>query len=84
MSLNCLPGCMRMDASVVLTSWPDLTLSIPRLKRVLPTVIHPDQVAYLKGRYIGQNIRTIIYIMHYTKEEDQEGLIWTLRRHSIA
>jgi hypothetical protein len=46
-----------------------------RLKTVLPSVIHPDQVAYLKGRYIGQNIRTIIDIMRYTKEMDMEGII---------
>jgi hypothetical protein len=46
-----------------------------RLKKILPTVIHPDQVAYLKGRYIGQNIRTIIDIMHYTEEKDLGGLI---------
>ena len=46
-----------------------------RLKKVLPTVIHPDQVAYLKGRYIGQNIRTIIDIMEYTKEKDIKGII---------
>ena len=46
-----------------------------RLKKVLPTVIHPDQVAYLKNRYIGQNIRTILDIMEYTEKEDKEGLI---------
>jgi hypothetical protein len=46
-----------------------------RLKKILPTVIHPDQVAYLKGRYIGQNIRTIVNIMHYTDEKDLGGLI---------
>jgi hypothetical protein len=42
---------------------------------VLPTVINPDQVAYLKGRYIGQNIRTIVDIMHYTNDMEQEGLL---------
>ena len=46
-----------------------------RLKKILPTVIHPDQVAYLKGRYIGQNIRTIVDIMHYTDEKKIGGLI---------
>jgi hypothetical protein len=38
-----------------------------KLKKVLPTVINPDQVAYLKERFIGQNIRTILDIMGYTK-----------------
>ena len=28
-----------------------------RKERVLPSVIHPDQTGFMKGRYIGQNIR---------------------------
>jgi hypothetical protein len=46
-----------------------------RLKDVLPTVINPDQVAYLKNRFIGQNIRTIFDLMDYTKLMDKEGII---------
>jgi hypothetical protein len=46
-----------------------------RLKQVLPSVINPDQVAYLKGRYIGQNIRTILDIMEYTKDNNEDGII---------
>jgi exonuclease III len=46
-----------------------------RIKQILPSVIHPDQVAYLKDRFIGQNIRTIIDIMDYTKLEDKNGII---------
>ena len=46
-----------------------------RVKEVLPTVINSDQVAYLKNRFIGQNIRTILDIMGYTKVKDQEGII---------
>jgi exonuclease III len=46
-----------------------------RLKKVLPSVINPDQVAYLKNRFIGQNIRTIIDIMGYTKLMDKNGII---------
>jgi hypothetical protein len=42
---------------------------------VLPTVINPDQVAYLKNRFIGQNIRTIFDVMGYTKLMDQKGII---------
>jgi exonuclease III len=42
-----------------------------RIKKVLPTVINPDQVAYLKKRFIGQNIRTIFDIMGYTKLHDK-------------
>ncbi len=28
-----------------------------KLQNVLPSIIHEDQSGYLKGRYIGQNIR---------------------------
>jgi hypothetical protein len=38
-------------------------------------VINPDQVAYLKKRFIGQNIRTILDIMGYTKLNDENGII---------
>jgi exonuclease III len=62
--------------SLLNTDYKILTKSLAtRLKKVLPSVIHPDQVAYLKGRYIGQNIRTIIDIMDYTKEKKLEGII---------
>ena len=30
-----------------------------RLQKVLPKLINPDQVGYIKGRYIGENIRII-------------------------
>ena len=46
-----------------------------RIKKVLPTVINPDQVAYLKDRFIGQNIRTILDIMGYTRIADKNGII---------
>jgi hypothetical protein len=40
--------------SLLNTDYKILTKTMAtRLKKVLPTVIHPDQVAYLKGRYIG-------------------------------
>ena len=62
--------------SLLNTDYKILTKTLAsRLKQVLPTVIHPDQVAYLKERYIGQNIRTIVDIMEYTEEKNIEGLI---------
>jgi hypothetical protein len=62
--------------SLLNTDYKILTKTLAtRLKKVLPKVIHPDQVAYLKGRYIGQNIRTIIDIMEYTKEKKLKGII---------
>ena len=62
--------------SLLNTDYKILTKTMAtRLKVVLPSVIHPDQVAYLKNRYIGQNIRTIIDIMEYTKEREEEGIL---------
>jgi hypothetical protein len=62
--------------SLLNTDYKVLTKTLAsRLKRILPTVIHPDQVAYLRGRYIGQNIRTIVDIMSFTEEKNVEGLI---------
>jgi hypothetical protein len=46
-----------------------------RIKTILTTAIHADQVAYLKDRFIGQNIRSILDIMDYTKLEDKNGII---------
>jgi hypothetical protein len=46
-----------------------------RIKKVLPSVINPDQVAYLKNRFIGQNIRTIMDIMGYTRLKNKNGII---------
>jgi hypothetical protein len=46
-----------------------------KLKRVLPEIINEDQVAYLKDRYIGQNIRAIFDIMEYTKTHNCTGII---------
>jgi hypothetical protein len=38
-------------------------------------VIHEDQVAYLKDRYIGQNIRLIFDIMEHTKDNNMPGIL---------
>ena len=38
-----------------------------RIERFLPRLIHPDQTGFVKGRYIGQNIRLINDIMEQTK-----------------
>ena len=40
-----------------------------RIERVLPSLIHPDQIGFMKGRYIGQNIRLINDIIQQTKQQ---------------
>ncbi len=46
-----------------------------RLKEVLPTIIDPDQTGFLKGRYIGENIRTISDLIDYTSIKNCPGII---------
>ena len=41
-----------------------------RLEKVLPKLINPDQTGYVKGRYIGENIRLIEDLMFYTQKEN--------------
>ena len=38
-----------------------------RIEKFLPRIIHPDQTGFVKGRYIGQNIRLINDIMEHIK-----------------
>ena len=44
-----------------------------RLGTVLPSIIHPCQAGYIKGRYIGECIRLISDTMSYTKENNLTG-----------
>ena len=46
----------------------------PRLKQVLPSIVHLDQIGYLKGKYIGVNIRLLSDIIDYTDENDIPGI----------
>ena len=41
-----------------------------RLENVLPKIINPDQTGYVKGRYVGENVRLISDIMSYTDEKN--------------
>ena len=47
-----------------------------RMKKVLPCLINNSQTGFLKGRYIGENIRTIFEIIEQLNELDQPGLIF--------
>ena len=51
--------------SVLNTDYKILTkLYAMRLQVILGNIINPEQVGYLKGRFIGENIRTIKDIIH--------------------
>ncbi|KAL9974209.1 hypothetical protein ACROYT_G011222 [Oculina patagonica] len=49
-----------------------------RLEKFLPNLIHPDQTGFVKGRYIGENIRLISDVLDYTKEKKIPGILLAL------
>jgi len=46
-----------------------------RIETFLPKLIHSDQTSFVKGRYIGQNIRLLNGIMAYTNIEKLPGIL---------
>ncbi len=50
-------------------------LGIIHLKQVLPSIISHDQTAYLKGRYTGENIRTVAYVVEYCKSRNMTSVL---------
>ena len=49
-----------------------------RMKTVLNKLINKDQTGFLAGRYIGENIRLIYDLMHYTEKNDIPGLLFII------
>ena len=49
-----------------------------RLEKVLTFLINPDQTGFIKGRYIGQNIRLINDILEQTKLRNIPGILLQL------
>ena len=49
-----------------------------RLEKVLMCLINPDQTGFIKGRYIGQNIRLINDILEQTKLRNIPGILLQL------
>ena len=46
-----------------------------RLKMVLPKLISEEQKVFLKGRYIGENIRLLYDTLLYTNKHQTHGLL---------
>ena len=70
-------GCKFQD----LANWHPITLLIvdykiaskataTRIKKVLPILINPNQTAFIKGPYIGENTRLINDILEQTEAHD--------------
>ena len=45
-----------------------------RIEKVLPKIINPNQTGYVKGRFIGENIRLIQDVMFLTKNANIPGI----------
>ena len=41
-----------------------------------PQLVHPDQSAFVKGRFIGESVRLISDILEYTKSLDKPGILF--------
>ena len=46
-----------------------------RIKTVLPKIIHNDQKGFMKGRYIGENLRLLYDVLVYTNFYKKPGLL---------
>ena len=46
-----------------------------RIQDVLPSIINSDQTGYIKGRYIGENIRTISDLIDFTSLRNMPGIV---------
>lgn len=62
--------------SLLNTDYKILTKTLSnRLQQVISKLIHSDQVGYIHGRFIGENIRTISNLMTYTSLNKIPSLI---------
>ena len=62
--------------SLLNTSYKIASASIAlRLKNTLPTIINDDQTGFLRGRYIGENIRLIYDLMFYLEKNHKPGML---------
>ena len=46
-----------------------------RLQKVISDLVNYDQVGYIKGRYIGENVRIIEDMMFYTSKNNIPGFM---------
>ena len=49
-----------------------------RLEQVLPYIIHENQSGYVKGRFIGEAVRTISDVLTYTDENNLPGMLLSI------
>ena len=49
-----------------------------RFKNFLHKLINPDQTGFMKGRFIGENIRKTLDIMEFTENENIPALMMAI------
>ena len=49
-----------------------------RIEPISPLLIHADQTGFVKGRYIGENIRLIADVMEQTRKLNLFGILLSL------
>ena len=47
-----------------------------RMKKIIHGIIHCDQAAYVKGRYIGELVRLIYDLITYADQENLDGIMF--------
>ena len=85
---QCLISCIPKGNKprILLKNWRPISLlscvykiiSSPianRLKGILDKLISRTQTGFISGRYIGENIRLVYDLLHYTEKENIPGLI---------
>jgi hypothetical protein len=70
---NWRPLCLLNTDYKILTK-----VLVNRLQNVLNDIVHTDQNGFIKGRFIGENIRLITDIIEYSKRTKIKGLITLL------
>ena len=74
------------DNLMVLSNWRPITLLnvdykilaraiVKRIEAKLPKLVHPDQTGFVKGRYIGQNVRLLNDLMEFTESNQLPGIL---------
>jgi len=46
-----------------------------RIKKVLPNIVHHNQTGYIKDRFIGETVRSILDVTDFTKKENSPALL---------
>ena len=49
-----------------------------RIQTVIPEIINKDQVGFIKGRYIGENLLDLLAVIDYCKFENIPAMIVSL------